>query len=84
MQRMNKNEAHVSDYPAGHRMTVDCWCEPTKIWWATDNNKKVLVIEHRDDVPAHHKVILKQRNDNQDWITQTLNTIYRNCYTKLL
>jgi len=71
-----RNELHVVNFPAGHLMSTDCWCEPSDIHWETNSfGIEVLVIEHRDDVPIHHSVILEQRKDKQDWISTLLDKV---------
>jgi hypothetical protein len=35
----------------------------------------VLIIQHIDLVPTHHKTVLEERNKAQDWITKILNTV---------
>jgi hypothetical protein len=72
----NRNELHIINYPAGHLMSTDCFCEPSNIYWQTNNyGVSVLIIEHHDDVPAHHSVILAQRTEQKDWISNLLNNI---------
>lgn len=69
-----RNEVHIIHFPAGHILSCDCWCEPAKIRWEKDpQNNPVLIIEHQDDCSHHHKVILKERDANRDWITRYLN-----------
>lgn len=74
--RKARSEAHIVDFPGGHNMSLDCWCEPAKMYWITDDhNQKVFIIEHQDDCPVHHKTILAERDAVQDWITKILNKI---------
>lgn len=75
-QEPNRNEAHLINFPAGHILSLDCWCEPCKMYWKkNEHGLKVFVVEHTDDAPHHHKAIIKERNKKQDWITQMLDTI---------
>lgn len=71
-----QNEFHIVQFPAGHEMSVDCWCEPSLISWAKNKmGEPVLLIRHRDDTQAHHTVMLDHRNHKRDWITRALDAI---------
>lgn len=76
MNDPKQSEAHIVKVFCGHLLDKDCWCEPSKIHWETDpEGKKVLVIEHEDISPFHHRVILHERTKNNDWITRELNEV---------
>ena len=76
LMQPNRNETHIITYPAGHILSCDCWCEPSKIYWTRmPNNFPILIVEHCDDSPAHHKVILQERTKKKDWITKTLDSV---------
>jgi len=70
-------ELHLFEYPAGHILAGhDCWCEPILWGWdLSDDGTAVFKIEHCDDYPAHHKVVLHERDFTQDWITRILNNV---------
>jgi hypothetical protein len=71
-----RNEAHIINFPAGHVLSCDCWCEPSEIKWEKDpHGNPVLVVYHMDDSKFHHRVILEERSINRDWITRYLNHI---------
>jgi len=73
---LNRNVLHVINFPTGHTLSSDCWCEPAKIYWNKDGNGTMcLMIEHHDDTPNHHKVIVNERNRRLDWITRSLNEV---------
>jgi hypothetical protein len=58
-----RNEVHVCDLPSGHRNSVDCWCEPVKIYWIRNkHNVDVFVVEHNDEVNKHHAVAVAERD----------------------
>ncbi len=76
MDSPNRNEAHLVSFPAGHVLSTDCWCEPSKMYWKINpNGVEIFVVEHTDDGPYHHKVILREREDKQDWITTMLESV---------
>jgi hypothetical protein len=71
-----RNEAHLVARPAGHILSTDCWCEPSRMYWKVNpHGLSVFVVEHTDDTESHHKVILKERDSKQDWITTLLEAI---------
>jgi hypothetical protein len=72
------NELHVCIAPNGHKLSVDCWCEPTIIFWRrSPGGVAVLVVEHEDteDISVHHNGILIARDRAQDWVTRALNLV---------
>jgi len=72
----NRNELHIIEFPSGHALSTDCWCEPSRIYWTKGpDGESVLMVEHHDDHKAHHKVIVEERNRRLDWITIYLNSI---------
>lgn len=74
----NRNEVHVCLAPNGHRLSVDCWCEPRNIQWHTNaHGIKILVVEHIDTEPPilHHSGVIHARDIAQDWVTSLLDTI---------
>lgn len=85
--RMERNEVHLCDFPNGHSLSPDCWCEPTNIYWVTNKySLKVLVVEHRDETPLHRIDVIADRNSHSRdqyginepdaaWITRMLNRI---------
>jgi hypothetical protein len=71
-----RHEVHIINFPAGHKLAVDCWCEPSRMYWTKDAKANpVFMVEHRDDCPHHHTTILAQRDKEKDWITKTLDAI---------
>jgi len=49
-----RNEVHICHTDVGHNDSVDCWCEPVRIYWYTNkNNILMLVVEHNDDSHIH-------------------------------
>lgn len=78
MKKNDRNEAHIVDFPAGHNMSIDCWCEPSAMYWMVDDNEqKIFIVEHQDDCPVHHKTITAERDHVQDWITRNLNQVFK-------
>lgn len=87
MPTMNRNEVHVCNFPNGHSLSTDCWCEPVIIKWMTNKfGVKVLVVEHNDDTPQHRLVITAERerdinveynrnHPDASWITRVLRDI---------
>jgi hypothetical protein len=70
------NEFHIVQFPAGHEMSSDCWCEPSLISWGKNRDgDPILLIRHHDDTNTHHTVMLDHRNHKHDWITRMLDTI---------
>jgi len=73
---MAENEVHVCQFHNGHVNSVDCWCEPTAIYWYCNvRGLMVLVVEHDDDTAAHHYDVLKLRDAENDWVTQLLESL---------
>lgn len=72
--KIRHNEVHISLCKNGHKTSVDCWCEPTNIYWYTnDYGIKMLVVEHHDETKVHRLDILSLRETEQDWITRVTN-----------
>jgi len=84
-----EGELHVMlNRNCGHEPSVDCWCEPTRIYFATVRGLPGVtkVVEHEDDRSEHHIVTLNKRERDRDltydpdhsmglddaWITRTL------------
>ncbi len=84
---MERNEVHLCDFPNGHVLSIDCWCEPTRYYWVTNKHGiNVLVVEHVDDTPSHHMDVLNEResrkrkrslvnNPDATWITRVLEKV---------
>ena len=84
---MQRNEVHLCDFPNGHTLSTDCWCEPKNIYWVTNKHGiEVLVVEHSDNTPMHHLDVLGDRHDHTrdaytcnepdaPWITRALNRV---------
>jgi len=75
---MSHNEVHLCDYPNGHELSTDCWCEPVNIRTMVNKHGiEMLVVEHVDDTPIHHIVIVNNRELEPDWITRVLAKVKR-------
>ena len=73
-----RNEVHLTDTDNGHTLDTDCWCEPTKMYWYTNqHNITMFVVEHNDETHAHHAHVLREREAGRDWITVTLDSLFR-------
>lgn len=70
-----RHEMHITSFPAGHVLSIDCWCEPAKIHWSKDENGPILIVEHQDDCQFHHKTMLYERSVKRDWITRILDAV---------
>jgi hypothetical protein len=76
MMDKNRHEVHIIQFPAGHKLSTDCFCEPSNIYWTKDpTGNPVLMVIHRDDCPHHHTTILAQRDKEKDWITKMLDSV---------
>ena len=83
-----RHEAHIG-HPTEHEDSVDCWCEPSRIYWYTNaKGVTMLVVEHNDDIPVTrtHRIALRERDRNivnigrdwgidEPWITRKLDAI---------
>jgi hypothetical protein len=84
-----EGELHVMlNRDSGHIHSVDCWCEPVRIYLATVRGLPGLtkIIEHEDYHAAHHIVVLSERErdraipydsghtrgTDEPWITRAL------------
>jgi hypothetical protein len=68
----------------GHAQSVDCWCEPNRIYLSTVQGLPGItkVIEHNDESNEHHLVTLNKRERDREldlpnepgapWITRVL------------
>jgi hypothetical protein len=85
-----RNEVHICSAHNGHCNTVDCWCEPVRIYWYTNVfNIAVLIVEHDDDAHVHRLVRTSARERDKDipfapdnksgvdapWITRALDCV---------
>jgi len=72
--KMQHNEVHITLCKNGHVLSTDCWCEPTNIYWYTnDHGVLMLVVEHNDETKVHRLVVTSNREVVQDWITRATN-----------
>jgi hypothetical protein len=74
----HKREFHICAAFNGHRASVDCFCEPVRIYWLKDlNGIPVIVVEHNDegDVSVHRSTVIIQRDRVPDWVTSLLDTV---------
>jgi len=70
---MPRPEVHLTLANNGHIHSTDCWCEPNRIYWYTnDKNVTMLVVEHNDDQLQNRLVIVNNREAIQDWVTRIL------------
>ena len=84
-----EGELHVMlNRHCGHQSSTDCWCEPTKIYFAEVRGLPGItkVVEHDDDRSEHHLVTLNKRErdralpydpdhamgTDESWITRAL------------
>lgn len=78
------HEVHVYLPDAGHVLSTDCWCEPSPVYWQkNDHNELVQIVEHNDETPIHHAIILVQRaatlnleedtSSDSPWVSRVLN-----------
>ncbi len=82
-----RSEVHLQDFPNGHCLSADCWCEPSHTYWVTNKHGvQVFVVEHSDDTPVHHGTVLNERTDHSRdpdpvstpdaaWITRALDRV---------
>jgi hypothetical protein len=90
MKMAPHNEVHICFADSGHRDSVDCWCEPARIYWYTNPlNIRMLVVEHADDARIHRLVRIAARERDKDlpfvpandfgldqpWITRALDRV---------
>lgn len=71
-------ELHLTQFQAnGHIMSTDCWCEPSLIRREQLPNYpgQTLIVQHRDETPMHHIVVLATRERDPDWVTQLLSEV---------
>lgn len=69
-----RNEVHLVQCKNGHLMSVDCWCEPNKIYWRQNMfGVQYLVVEHEDDTLRNHEFVIRERATDPDWVTRLLN-----------
>jgi len=70
MDPVMRNEVHLVDYPNGHHLSTDCWCEPTNIKWVRNKHGiDILVVEHSDDTAQHRVMVLDRREHSKRIIT---------------
>lgn len=59
---MSHPTVHLVNHLNGHDMSVQCWCEPAKIYWIkTKLGVEVMVVEHEDYNDKHREVQLAER-----------------------
>lgn len=88
---MDRNEVHVCHSNTGHINSVDCWCEPQRIYWYTNpHGVKALIVEHEEATDLHRiaHIALRERDKNlicdgsllwgidEPWITRILDITY--------
>jgi len=67
MRHEARNEAHICFHDSGHQNSVDCWCEPSRIYWFTNvHGVTILVVEHVDDARIHRLVRTAARERDKD------------------
>lgn len=83
-----EGELHIMlNRHCGHIQSYDCWCEPSRIYFATVRGLPGItkVVEHDDNVSEHHLVTLNKRERDREaaytqnepdapWITRVLAT----------
>lgn len=77
-QPPHRNEMHIRITFNGHHSSVDCWCEPTAIYWRKNHQGiPFLVVEHNDeeDLTIHRSGIIHARDRAQDWVTRYLEAV---------
>ena len=73
-----RNEVHLTNIDNGHELDTDCWCEPTKMYWYTNQHGiKMFVVEHNDETAAQRSAVLHSREAGRDWITAVLDSLFR-------
>jgi len=71
-----RNEAHLVQCKNGHHLSIDCWCEPNRIYWRRNAfGVLYLIVEHNDDTLRNHTFVLNERKDNPDWVDRALATV---------
>ncbi len=86
MDLPQRNEVHITLPGTGHELSTDCFCEPTRIYWYTNQHGiRMLVVEHVDEHSAHHSTVLAARDLDLDsisdespdspWVTRALNAL---------
>ena len=77
------SSVHIFLPNVGHHFDADCWCEPAPIYWRKDENGvPVMIVEHNDETPIHHAIMLVQRqatvnliedtSSDSPWVTRVL------------
>lgn len=79
---MAHREAHIFHAYTGHRMSRDCWCEPSVIYWIDTTPIATLVVEHEDHAHVsgdensmfvgHHQDVIELRSAHPDAVTRLL------------
>ena len=73
MMKAHNPEQHICDPKAGHEHSINCWCEPSRVYWMKDYlDHEILVVEHNDEAKTPHVEVIKARTHTPDWITMVL------------
>jgi len=79
-----RNEVHITLVPNGHHLSTDCWCEPNRIYWYTNQRGiNIFVVEHDDSTLEHRYTVIEQRDhdlklpldgsSDAPWVSRVLN-----------